>query len=88
MKRRTSPPKVDLGHVPEVELPSGKRLTEGREFHVPRVGRFSFRYGTRCGSVTAFGPLHDDGRPKPKARLRSFRPDRISTVHNLKGAPK
>lgn len=73
-----------LPHVAEAVLPNGKRLVEGREFSVPRAGRYSFRYLFEPdGSITAFGPLTDTGRPTGRARLRSFRPEQIRTVHNL-----
>lgn len=72
-----------LPHGSEIVLPTGKTLTPGREFSVPRAGRFSFRYVFEPdGSVAAFGPLSDDGRPTGRARLRSFRPEQIRTVHN------
>lgn len=72
-----------LPHVDEAVLPNGKRLTPGRLFSVPRAGRFSFRYLYEPdGSIAAFGPLTDDGRPTVRARLRSFRPEQIRTVHN------
>ena len=84
MKRSTKA-KVVLPHSDVVELPSGKTLTVGREFTIPRVGRFSFRYLYEPdGSVAAYGPLGSDGRPSGRARLRSFKPEQIRTVHNVK----
>jgi hypothetical protein len=78
-----------LPHVDEVVLPSGRRLTEGREFQVRGItGRFSFRYVyVPDGSIAAFGPLSSDGRPTPRARLRYFPVERIGVVHNPKGSP-
>jgi hypothetical protein len=77
--RRSRTPAPVLRHLDEVVLPDGKRLTPGREFTIPKIGRFSFRYCYEPdGSITAFGPL---GRPS-HARLRSFRPEQVRTVHN------
>lgn len=68
-----------------LELPDGRILEPGTEFTVPGEGRFSFRYGwlTATGTeVTCYGPVTN----LQVASIRTFRPDRVRTIHRSKPA--
>lgn len=77
MNRRRGSAPPDLGHVDEVELPDGRTLTPGVEFSISGGGRFRFLYGySSSPAITAHGPVG-----KASAKIRSFYPDRVKTVH-------
>lgn len=79
MNRRTGTAPI-LSHSEEMTLPDGRTLSEGDEFTLEGGGRYRFLYQyLRDGSVTAHGPIDS-----PTAKLRSFRPERVRTVHRKK----
>jgi len=55
---------------------NGRTLEPGTEFTVQGQGRYSFKYQHPNGDVTGWGPVGSR-----HARMRSFRADRVTTVH-------
>lgn len=82
---RASKTPVELPHKDTMTLPDGRTIRDGDEFTVPGEGRFRFAYEyLPDGSVTAFGPVVTKGTKS----WRSFRPDRIRTIHRTtRGRP-
>jgi hypothetical protein len=61
-------------------LPDGRHIEVGDEFTVAGVGRFRLRAIRPNGELTGWGPITTDGNI-PTGRMRTFRPDMVTTVH-------
>jgi hypothetical protein len=88
MAPRRTTTTVDLPHsVGEVTLADGRRLEPGQNFTLEGGGRYRFLHiFIPDGSVTAYGPVSPQGTNKDnEGATRSFRPDRIKTIHRQKG---
>ncbi len=71
----------ELPRARTLTLTDGRTLEEGDEFSVPGEGRFRFAYEFLPDrSVTCWGPIGSDGSTA-NAQWRSFKPERIRTIH-------
>lgn len=65
----------------------GRVLNAGDEFTVKGEGRYKMRYLRPNGEVTCWGPINSKGLT-PDGRMRSFRLEDISIVHEKWRAQK
>ena len=61
-------------------LPDGRHIEVGDEFTAAGEGRYRLRRIRPNGELTGWGPIASNGTI-PAGRMRTFRPEHITTVH-------
>lgn len=86
-RRRPAPRPADWVESDEVTI-NGRTVTPGTELSIRgERGRFRFlRHVARPGRAVEWIDVW--GGPKGSEHLRSFRPDRVRTVHRIPTTPK